>query len=304
MKLLITGATTWNEVQKKDLVNMGHELIYVQDERIPLIEQEIDVSDIDAVICNGLFLHNNIAEFKKLKYIQLTSAGFDRVPMDYITEHGIEIYNARGVYSIPMAEFAVSGVLQIYKKSQDFYENQKKHLWKKNRNIQELYGKKVCIVGCGNVGTECAKRFKTFGCQITGVDLYPRENFNYDSIISLDKLERALEMSDVIILTLPLTKETKYLLNGFRLSLIKTGAVLVNISRGAIVDTKALINELPRLGGAVLDVFETEPLSTDDPLWEFNNVILTPHNSFEGGKNRERLQNVIIENLHKRSVKK
>lgn len=159
MKLLITGAITWNEKQKKELQKLGHELIYIQDERIPLEEQGINPKEIEGIICNGLFLYNEISDFKSLQYIQLTSAGFDRVPMNYIKEHSIEIHNARGVYSIPMAEFAVGGVLQLYKQSKFFYKNQKEHCWVKNRDIVELFGKTVCIVGCGSVGAECAKRF-------------------------------------------------------------------------------------------------------------------------------------------------
>ena len=182
-------------------------------------------------------------------------------------------------------------------KSQFFYENQRKHLWEKNRNIQELFEKKVCIIGCGNVGTECAKRFKAFGCHIVGVDLYPREDVNYEYIINLTELDRVLKISDIVVLTLPLTEETKHLLNTHRLSSMKTGAILVNISRGAVVDTDALVNELPRLGGAVLDVFESEPLQVNSSLWIMDNVILTPHNSFVGEKNRERLQKLIREGL-------
>ena len=160
--------------QKKELRNLGHELIYIQDERIPLGKQGIDPKEIEGTICNGVFLYNNISDFKNLQYIQLTSAGFDRVPMDYIRNHNIEIHNAKGVYSIPMAEFALAGVLQIYKESRFFYESQKKMQWKKNRDILELSGKTVCIVGCGSVGTECAKRFQTLGCEIVGIDIYPR----------------------------------------------------------------------------------------------------------------------------------
>lgn len=300
MILLLTGAITWSNEQKLELINMGHEIIYVQDERIPLKEQGINPSKIEGVICNGLFLYNDISEFKKLRYIQLTSAGYDRVPMDYVREHEIQIFNARGVYSIPMAEYAISGVLQLYKQTKCFQKNQEAHLWEKKRDILELFGKQVCIVGCGSVGTECAKRFKAFGCHVVGVDLYPREDTNYDYIINLTELDGALKTSDIVVLTIPLTEETKHLLNIHNLRFIKTGAILVNISRGAIVDTDALINELPRLGGAVLDVFETEPLQVKSPLWTMDNVILTPHNSFVGEKNRERLQSVIIMGLNKR----
>ncbi|RHE74632.1 hydroxyacid dehydrogenase [Mediterraneibacter gnavus] len=297
MKLLITGAITWNEKQKKELQKLGHELIYIQDERIPLEEQGINPKEIEGIICNGLFLYNEISDFKSLQYIQLTSAGFDRVPMNYIKEHSIEIHNARGVYSIPMAEFAVGGVLQLYKQSKFFYKNQKEHCWVKNRDIVELFGKTVCIVGCGSVGAECAKRFKAFDCKILGVDLYPKIDERYVSMVSLADLDKALSISDIVILTVPLTEETRHLMNAQRLNNMKIGAVLVNISRGAVVDNEALMNVLPKFSGAVLDVFEKEPLSKKNPLWEMENVIVTPHNSFVGNGNRERLQGLIIENL-------
>lgn len=300
MKLLLTGAVTWSEEQKNNLRELGNEILYIQDERIPLKEQKIDASGIEGVVCNGLFLYNNIDDFKNLKYIQLTSAGFDRVPMDYIQKHQIEIHNARGVYSIPMAEFAVSGVLQLYKQSRFFYENQKIGKWEKYRCIRELYDKTVCIVGCGSVGTECAKRFQAFGCHVIGVDLYPRTDETYEDMVSLDEFETVLPESDVVILTLPLTDKTKHLMNWAKLELLKRGTILVNIARGAVLDTDDLIRVLPDLGGAVLDVFEEEPLSKDSPLWKYENVIITPHNSFVGEENRTRLQNLILKNIEER----
>lgn len=302
MKLLITGAITWSEDQIKELKNLENEIVYIQDERIPLREQGIDVTSIEGIICNGLFLYNSIEDFKNLKYIQLTSAGFDRIPMEYIREHHIEIHNARGVYSIPMAEFAINGVLQLYKQSYFFYDKQRKHEWKKNRDIMELYNKYVCIVGCGSVGTECAKRFKVFGCHVFGVDLHPRIDENYQEIFHLSDLERVLFKSDIVVLTLPLTKETNHLMNEKKLGILKEGAVLINISRGAIVDTNALEKILPNLGGAVLDVFEEEPLSVDSPLWKIENVIITPHNSFVGDGNRQRIQSLILENIVERNM--
>lgn len=297
MRILLTGAIKWTEEQKNEIRNLGNEIIYVRDERIPLNKQNIDAACIEGVICNGLFLYNDIADFKNLSYIQLTSAGFDRVPMDYVKEHHIEIHNARGVYSIPMAEFVLSGVLQIYKQSRFFYENQKQHQWKKHRDILELSGKVVCIVGCGSVGTECAKRFRGFGCKVIGVDLYPRADGNYEEMMGLELLGDALTKSDVIVLTLPLTDDTRHLMDTEKFNLMKQGAVLVNIARGDVVDTEALVNILTNLGGAVLDVFGEEPLSSDSVLWDMENVLIIPHNSFVGEGNRVRLQKVILDGL-------
>lgn len=296
MNLLITGA--WKEAKNHihQLEEDGHYVKFLQFEKDEL---PCTYEWVEGVICNGLFLSHRIEYFVNLKYIQLTSVGFDRVPMKYIGEHRIEIHNARGVFSVPMAEFALTGVLQIYKQSRYFYNNSRRKVWEKHRGLIELAEKKVCIVGCGSVGNECAKRFRAFGCDVTGIDIDTdlRTNENYNRMLDLESLEEVLPVCDNLVLTLPLTNETNHLMNAQRLNLMKQGAVLVNLSRGAIIDTGALIQVMPRLGGAVLDVFEEEPLGTDSPLWDMEQVIITPHNSFVGDGNDKRLAEVIFHNL-------
>ena len=296
MNLLVTGAFAWTEKEMNMLRELGHEVVFMQQEKSPL---PCDAAWVEGIIGNGIFLSHPIEQFANLRFIQLTSAGFDRVPMDYVKEHGIEIHNARGVYSIPMAEFAICGVLQLYKQSRFFNKNQSENKWEKHRELLELYGKTVLIVGCGSVGTECAKRFSAFGCNVLGVDLYPREDKNYNKMVTLDLLDNAISDADIVVLTLPLTDETYHLFNDKRLKRLRKNAVLVNISRGAVIDTVALIESLPKIGGAVLDVFEEEPLPLNSPLWNMNNVIITPHNSFVGDGNRNRLNNMIISNLNR-----
>lgn len=294
MNLLITGA--WNHADRymPDLEKQGHRIVFLQHEKNML---PCSYEWPEGVICNGLFLSHTIEKFTNLKYIQLTSAGMDRIPLDYIKEKGIIVHNAKGVYSIPMAEFAVSGVLQIYKQAAYFHENQKSHRWVKHRGLMEVYGKTVCMIGCGSVGTECAKRFKAFGCNVVGIDLVPREDDNYSKIVSLGQMDAILPEVDILVLTLPLTEETRHLMNEQRIALLKEGAVLANIARGSIIDTEALTAALNRLRGAVLDVFEEEPLDETCPLWDMGNVILTPHNSFVGDGNDRRLAMLIFENL-------
>lgn len=294
MNLLVTGAWSDGKNCIAELEATGHTVTFMQYEKDEL---PCSYDWAEGVICNGLFLTHPIEQFTNLRYIQLTSAGFDRVDMDYVKTHGIEIHNARGVYSIPMAEFALCGVLQLYKQAAFFRENQRNHLWEKHRGLLELAGKIVLIVGCGSVGNECAKRFKAFDCAITGVDLFPREDSLYSEMLPLDKLDNALKQADIVVLTLPLTEQTKYLIDNRKLSLMKDGATLVNIARGAIVDTEAFLYHIDRFTGAVLDVFEEEPLNENSPLWEKQNIILTPHNSFVGEGNGERLREVIASNL-------
>ena len=296
MNLLITGA--WNDGKNciEKIKAMGHQVVFMQYEKDAL---PCAYDWVEGVVCNGLFLSHPIENFSNLRYIQLTSAGFDRVDMSYVTAHGIEIHNARGVYSIPMAEFALCGVLQLYKQAAFFRENQRQHLWEKHRGLSELCGKQVLIVGCGSVGNECAKRFTAFGCRVTGVDLFPREDSLYDRILPLEQLDEALKTTDVVVLTLPLTEQTKHLFNEERFDSLKSSAVLVNIARGAIVDTEVLLRHIDHIGGVVLDVFEEEPLTETSLLWDKENVILTPHNSFVGEGNMERLRKIVIKYLNK-----
>ena len=296
MNLLLTGAFSCTQKMREELAALGHRIFCLQQEKDPL---PCRYDEIEGVVCNGLFLHHPIEKFTSLRFIQLTSAGLDRVDADYIAAHDIALFCARGVYSIPMAEFALCGVLQIYKQSRYFLENQKKHLWEKHRGLSELCGKTVCIVGCGSVGCETARRFSAFGTRVIGVDLYPREDALFEKIYPLETLGEVLSESDVVILTLPLTKETQKLFDASLFACMKSGACLVNIARGGIVDGDALVDALQnqKLGGAVLDVFESEPLAEDSPLWDMENVIVTPHNSFVGQGNVLRLFDLVKNNL-------
>lgn len=297
MNLLITGA--WQQAKEyiPTIESKGHQAQFLQFEKDEL---PCEYEWVEGIIGNGIFLSHPIEKFTNLKYIQLTSAGFDRVPMDYVKEHGIEIHNAKGVYSIPMAEFAVAGVLELYKKMRFFHENQKKHNWEKHRGLLELFGKTVVVVGCGDVGVECAKRFRVFGCTVIGINRTIRENEVFDWIVPLSEIEMVLREADVVVLTVALTAQTRHLMNAERLKQLKSTTILVNIARGGVVDTNALIDCLPNIGGAVLDVFEDEPLNQDSPLWDVENVIVTPHNSFVGDGNTVRLGHIVVSGLKNR----
>ena len=295
MKLLVTGAWKSAKEQLNNLQALGHDVVFMQNESESL---PCNPKEIDGVICNGLFLSHDIEEFTSLKFIQLTSAGFDRVPMDKITARGIKIFNARGVYSIPMAEYALWGVLSLYKRARFFENNRKEKKWDKHREVLELFGKTVAIVGCGNVGLECAIRFKAFGVNMLGVDLAERQDDVFGKVYSIENLNEALALADVVVLTLPLTSQTKGLISKERLAKFKEGSVLVNIARGQLIDENELVKALKnKLLGAVLDVFETEPLEKTSELWELENVIVTPHNSFVGENNEHRLKDVIFQNI-------
>ena len=294
MNLLITGA--WQQANEYIAqIEKTHSVKFLAWEK-----EELPCAPawVEGIIGNGIFLSHPIESFTNLRYIQLTSAGFDRVPMIYVKEHNIKIFNARGVYSIPMAEYALYSVLALYKKGRTFFDNQTQQLWKKERNLKELYGQNVCILGCGSVGTECAKRFEAMGCTVIGVDPFVQENPHFSRILHTDNVNEALKLSDIVIITLPLTDKTRHIFDKNLFAVMKDQSVLVNIARGALVDTDALIEALEnKLYGAVLDVFEEEPLPESSPLWNLKNVLITPHNSFVGNGNGKRMSDVIMKNL-------
>lgn len=295
MNLLITGAWNADNDELNCIRKLGHEIFFMKNENEQL---PCPYEKVEGVICNALFLHHHIDMFTSLKYIQLTSAGMDRVDVKYISESGITIKNATGVYSIPMAEFAISSVLSLYKEDEHFRNAQDACNWSKHRGLRELYEKCVCIVGCGSVGDECAKRFSAFGCKIIGIDVEAKTKPVYDEIYHIRDLNRVLPYADILLITLPLNDNTYHLIKRSELEMLPENGIVVNISRGGIVDTEDLIEILKSNKiSAVLDVFEMEPLSSDSALWSLPNVLITPHNSFVGEGNKKRLWNLIYRNL-------
>ena len=296
MKILLTGAFNWSNEQIIEIEKIGHTCMFIKDEKNAI---ENDIKSVEAIICNGFFLYHNIEDFPNLKYIQLTSAGLDRVPLDYIKKHNIDLYNARGVYSIPMAEWTILKILEIYKNSRGFYEAQFEKIWKKNRGLLELYGKTATIVGYGSVGKEIAKRLKAFDVIINVVDVIEKKDEYIDRFTYIKDMDDILRNTDILILTLPLTKETEGIINNEKLKAMKNDSIIINISRGKIINEKDLIYMLKegKFKGIALDVFEEEPLNLNSELWDFKNVIITPHNSFVGENNNRRMFEVMKNNL-------
>lgn len=296
MNLILTGAFNYTEEQKKKLSALGFEIFFMQQETEEL---PLPAKDIDAIVCNGLFLHHDFDEFENLKLVQLTSAGLDRVLVDKVQERGIVLLNARGVYSTPMAEWAVMRVLEHYKKTAHFAAAQAKCVWDKCRTLREIAGTKVAMVGAGNVGQEVAKRFEALGANTIGFDIHtnPTPHFNEMHIIS--ELPVLVGEYDIIVITAPLTPETYHLIGREVLNVLKPGATIVNIARGQLVDEQVLIDVLAERQDlyVALDVFEEEPLAADSPLWGMKNVAVSPHNSFMSNGNNTRMFNVMYNNL-------
>lgn len=291
-QLLLTGCFPYSQSQLKEISDLGYQVTYHTDEKSLVENPEL----YDVVVCNGLFLYNDINNFKNLKAIQVTSAGLDRLPLSYINDKGIKLDNARGVYSVPIAEFTVMNVLNVLHKNELISQNMKGKQWKKVRTCQELCDQNVLIVGCGNIGQEIAKRLHSFSCNIIGVDTNVFSNPYFTEIKSLNKLDELLPWASIVILSCPLNESTKRMFDWNRLSLMKDDSIIVNIARGELIVEEDLIEILKQRPEffAILDVFEHEPLAIESPLWNLDNAVLSPHNSFVSIKNSKRMYDKIL----------
>lgn len=296
MKLLLTGCFNYTEDQKDKIHSLGYDIYFLAHEAdvLPLAAEEVE-----ATVCNGLFLNHDIEDFKKIKFIQLTSAGLDRVPVAKIKEKNITLMNARGVYNTPMAEWVVFRVLEHFKQGWFFKKEQENIHWTKYRGLRELKGSKIAVIGAGNVGQEVAKLFKAFDTIICGFDIHTNETPYFDEMALTDTLEERVAEFDVMVVTVPLLPSTYHLISERILLNMKRNATLVNIARGSLIEESVLCNVLEKRADlfAALDVFESEPLSANSRLWQLDNVALSPHNSFVSDRNNERMFTLMYNNL-------
>jgi phosphoglycerate dehydrogenase-like enzyme len=205
-----------------------------------------------------------------LKVLQMPNAGYDDA-LEFVRE-GITLCNGRSIHDDSTAELAVGLTIASLRGFPDFVRNQDKSSWVhvKNKSIND---RRIGIIGFGSIGSTIAKMLSGFS-----VEILPFTQSGRDNTTAISDLDKHLPTLDVVILILPLTAESKHLFNAKRLSLMKDGALLVNVARGPIVDTDALVKELNsgRITAAV-DVTDPEPLPSDHPLWRAKGVLISPH---------------------------
>ncbi|NBG87029.1 phosphoglycerate dehydrogenase [Isachenkonia alkalipeptolytica] len=296
MKALFTY--DYGEKKMQSIKNLGYEIIF-RKERDLVYDEELE--DVEALICYSPFSTLDIGKMKNLKWIQLSSIGIDQVPLEKVKDQGILLTNNKGGYSIPMGEFIVMKILELFKNSKTFYHQQQQKQWKMDTSLIELYNKRVSFIGTGSIAVEGAKRLQGFGVEITGVNTRGRDVEYFHKCYPIKDLYEVLKHSDVVVLTIPYTDETHHLIDDGALAAMNPKAYLINVSRGSVVEEPALIEHLKQesIQGAALDVVEEEPLREDSPLWDFANVIITPHNSWVSEMRNQRRFDTIYENAEK-----
>ncbi len=226
------------------------------------------------------FPRNLIARAPGLKWIQVISAGVDRLPED-IRESRVVVTNVSGIHATPIGEFALHLMLSFVKGAPLYFQLKQEKKWKQIQPAN-LFGKTVGIVGLGSIGRETARLAKSFGMKVLATHRSAKEGErarNVDRVYPTGQLKDLLSGSDFVVLALPLTAETESLIGRPELEAMKPSAYLINIARGGVVDEVDLIRALEehRIAGAGLDVFAVEPLPPESKLWELPNVMISSH---------------------------
>ena len=218
-----------------------------------------------------------------LRWLCTPFAGVDQLTRpDSFANENAQLTNSAGAYGVTISEHIFMLLLAILRRDPDYRAFVAKKEWKRDLPIRSIHGSRITLLGTGDIGTKTARRLKAFEPgQIIGVNRSGRMNdpeTPYDRIITSDSLDTVLPETDILIISLPGTRETYHMLGKQQLALLPDGAVVINVGRGSVIDQKALMEELDsgRLY-AGLDVFEEEPLKEDDPIWTQKNLLLTPH---------------------------
>lgn len=250
-----------------------------------------------------------LAAATRLRWVQAWSAGVDRyMKLPGLVENDRIVFtNMRGVHGPAIAEHAFAMLLSLTRDLGAFRDAQKKSVWDRaaSDRMTTLAGRTMLVVGMGGIGTEIARRAHGFDMRVLGIVRTKREPPPFvDELGTSEDLDRLLGQADVVAVALPLTEETRGLFDARRFARFKEGSRLLNVGRGAIVDTKALLAALEsgRLAGAGLDVTDPEPLPEDHPLWARDDVVITPHVSARAELTRERRWELLRENLRRFSA--
>lgn len=240
------------------------------------------------VVVTGDLTDDELARAPRLRWLSSVAAGLDEIVTPAVLARGVEVTSASGVHGPNIAEHLLAMILMFTRGFPKLFRAQLARRWERNLKSRsdgpgELTGKTLLIVGLGRIGEALTVRARPFGVHVVAVKHDPSNR--HDASVGVDELlpvgafDEALGRADHVCLTVPLTPATHHLMDERRLGRMRPGAFLYNVSRGAVIDEAALVEALRagKLAGAGLDVFEEEPLPAGTPLWDLENVILTPH---------------------------
>lgn len=259
----------------------GAQILMVTDFRCPALEQCWDAA-------------NN------LEWVHATSAGVDALLFPALVESEVTLTNARGVFDRGIAEYVLGVILLFAKDTLGNIELMREHKWR-HRDTERILDKRVLVVGAGSIGREIARLAGAAGMQVEGIARSARDDPDFEAVYASEQLHQRLAEADYVVVATPLTEQTRGLFGATEFEVMPEQARFINIARGPIVDTDALVEALRegRIAGAALDVFEQEPLPPEHPLWELSNVMISAHMAGDFIGWREALSEQFIENFQR-----
>ncbi len=271
--------------------------------RIITVEEatSVNLDDVEIIVSWRDDLGNKILDSptSRLKWLQVYSAGVDDLPLAKLKEKNILLSNASGVHRIPISETVIGMLLSHYRGLRSAINNQAQQRWNNRIATTELNGQSMLIVGTGAIGRQLGKVATILGVKVYGINRsgYPLNDF--DATYPQSEINHVLPKMDIVVNILPLTPDTYHFYDANRFKHMKDGAVFINVGRGPSVDTEALINACHSgtIGFAGIDVFEDEPLAEDNPLWQMENVLITPHISGKTTEYNRRFFAILSDNL-------
>lgn len=268
-------------------------------------EEEITAAAAEAEVAFGAVTEDVFKAAPNLKWIQSSSAGVEwmrHVPS--LIHSDVQVTNTRGAHATTIAEHTFGMLVFLARRFDETYEAQKRHEWIRGSSTPRtgLVGLTMGIIGLGQIGRAIARRAHAFEMNVIAVDVNEVPKPDYVSEVRLlDTLPDLMRRSDVVVIAIPITAETRGMIGPDLLKLMKPSAYLLVMSRGGIIHEPTLVQMLHdgQLAGAGLDVAETEPLPADNPLWDCPNIIITPHNSPSSDQTRANVMSIMKENLQR-----
>ena len=296
MKFLIYPAVDENELRAIQSVSSEVEIQNVEND-----DQALEIiGEVDAMY--GRITLELLARAKKLRWIQTPMAGLEHYMFPALAESDVTLSNMQGIYSDNIADHVMGYILMFARGFHIFLRQQLERNWETDVPVLHLADTTLGVIGLGGIGTAVAKRGAAAEMRVIATNAVEIEKPDFvDTLWGIDQLDDLLAEADFVVSCVPHTPETFKLINTDQLKQMKETAYLINISRGVVVDLAALTATLKagEIGGAGLDVFETEPLPADHPLWGMENVIITPHTAGAGPHTADRRVEVVTGNLRR-----
>ena len=297
MKIVIDGPVIEGEGDRVRQASPADDIVFTD------TYDEFTKAAADAeVVCAGKFDVAYLEAAPSLKWMQNGRSGGAWMPLAALRERGIILTNAAGSHAIPVADTALALLMPVARGMNWTFRNQIAHVWQvPPPEVFEFDGKTAGVIAMGAIGIEVAQRLKGLGLRVIGVDVATSIQTDLvDEIRHVNELPWLLSSSDIVVCAAPLTSATRHLMNAETFSHMRDNTIFINVSRGGLVDSQALIDVLAsgRFFGVGVDVLEEEPLSRDNQLWNCPNLVITPHIGGYSPFRARRLADLFIENLN------